>query len=76
LDERIKLYGNSKISELHDICVEFDAQELTPENFQVLVNLSSMLQDSGEVGEMGYDIFKFYIKSLNTYEKDLIFCSK
>ena len=72
LDERVKLYGNSKISELHDICVEFDASKLNNENFQVLVNLSEMLQDSGEIGQMEYDIFKFYISSLKTYEKDLI----
>ena len=74
LDERIKLYGHSKISELHDVCVEFDCQKLTPQNFQVIVNLSQMLQDSGEIGEMEYSIFKFYIKSLKTYEKDLIVC--
>ena len=74
LDERIKLYGNNKISELHDICVEFNAEQLNNENFQVLVNLSKMLQDSGEIGEMEYDIFKFYIKSLETYEKNLVVC--
>ena len=44
------------------------------ENFQVLVNLSEMLQDSGEIGEMEFDIFKFYIKSLETYEKNLVVC--
>ena len=76
LDERIKMYGNADITDYHDIVVEFDAQKLTQENFQTIVNLSKLLQDSGEIGEMEYDIFKFYIKSLNTYEKDLIFCSK
>jgi len=74
LDERVKLYGNNKVSELHDICVEFDCNQLNNQNFQVLVNLSEMLQDSGEVGEMEYGIFKFYIKSLKTYEKNLIVC--
>jgi len=74
LDEKIKLYGHNKISELHDICVEFNAEQLNNENFQVLVNLSKMLQDSGEIGEMEYDIFKFYIKSLETYEKNLVVC--
>jgi len=76
LDERIKMYGNADITGYHDIVVEFDAQKLTQENFQTIVNLSKLLQDSGEIGEMEYDIFKFHIKSLNTYEKDLIFCSK
>ena len=76
IDERVKMYGIADITEYHDVVVEFNAQKLTPENFQILVNLSKLLQDSGEVGEMEYDIFKFYIKSLNTYEKDLIVCSK
>ena len=74
LSERIKMYGTADITDFHDVVVEFDAQKLTQENFQIIVNLSKLLQDSGDVGEMEYDIFKFYIKSLNTYEKDLIFC--
>jgi hypothetical protein len=74
LNERIKLYGHSKISELHDICVEFDCNNLTMHNFQILSNLPKILQDSGEVGEMELEIYKFWIKSLNTYEKELIVC--
>ena len=74
LDEKIKLYGHSKISELHDICVEFDCNDLTMHNFQILTNLPKILRDSGEVGEMELEIFKFWIKSLNTYEKELIVC--
>ena len=74
LDERIKMYGNADITDYHDVVVEFDAKKLTQENFQTIVNMSKLLQDSGEIGEMEYDIFKFYIKSLDNYEKDLIFC--
>nr|BAR35045.1 putative glycosyltransferase [uncultured Mediterranean phage uvMED] len=74
LEERIKLYGKSKISELHDICVEFDCRNLNANNFQVIVNLSEIIKESGEVGIMEHEIFKFYISSLNTYEKDLIIC--
>jgi hypothetical protein len=67
------MYGNSKPADLgHDIVIEFDCQKLTPQNFQIIVNLSEMLKDSGEVGEMKYDVFKFYIKSLKEYQKDLI----
>jgi hypothetical protein len=36
------------------------------------VNLSEILKQSGEVGEMEYDIFKFNITSLKTYERELI----
>ena len=74
LDERVKMYGNSKVSELHDICVEFDCRNLNADNFQVIVNLSEIIKESGEVGIMEHEIFKFYISSLNTYEKDLIIC--
>ncbi len=56
----------------NNVIVEFDCQKLTPDNFQILVNLSEILQQSGEVGEMELEIFKFKIKSLNTYEKGLI----
>ena len=72
LNERIKLYGNSKISELHDVCVEFDCRNLTKENYPVITNLANILRDSGDIGEFELEIFKFYISSLDTYEKDLI----
>tara|TARA_R110002050_G_scaffold1583_10_gene10804 strand:+ start:16797 stop:18011 length:1215 start_codon:yes stop_codon:yes gene_type:complete len=72
LQERIKMYGNDDLTKRHDIIVEFDCNKLTAQNFQIIVNLSEMLQDSAEIGEMEYDIFKFTIKSLKTYEKDLI----
>jgi glycosyltransferase involved in cell wall biosynthesis len=58
----------------NDIVVSFDAQKLTPQNFQVIVNMSELITDSGEVGEMEYDIFKFKINSIKTYEKELIIC--
>ncbi len=69
LSDRIKPYENEKNN---NIIVEFDATRLNAENFQILVNLSEILRDSAEVGEMELDIFKFNIQSLETYEKDLI----
>jgi hypothetical protein len=36
------------------------------------VNLSDILKESGEVGEMELEIFKFYIKSLDSYEQELV----
>ena len=56
----------------NNILVQFDAKYLTPQNFQILVNLSEILKESGEVGEMELEIFKFYIKSLDSYEKELV----
>jgi len=56
----------------NNVIVKFDCSKLTPQNFQILVELSSILKESGEVGEMELEIFKFSIKSLDTYEKELI----
>ena len=56
----------------NNVIVKFDCRLLTPQNFQILVNLSSILKESGEVGEMELEIFKFKIKSLDSYEGELI----
>jgi len=69
-----KRIHSDHIEPKNNVIVKFDCRFLTQQNFQILTNLSELLQDSGEIGEMEYDIFKFYIKSLDTYEKDLIFC--
>tara|TARA_Y100000996_G_scaffold100924_1_gene73073 strand:- start:1719 stop:2936 length:1218 start_codon:yes stop_codon:yes gene_type:complete len=67
-----KKIHSDHIEPTNDVVVKFDCNKLTPQNFQILVNLSDILKESGEVGEMGLEIFKFQIKSLDTYEKDLI----
>ena len=69
LSDRIKPYDNEKNN---NIIVEFDAKMLNASNFQVIVNLSEMFNDSAEIGDMEYDIYNFYINSLETYESDLI----
>ena len=63
--------GNKNVLD-NCVTISFDATRLNSENFQILVNLSDILTDSGETGEMELDIFKFHIKSLETYEKELI----
>ena len=72
LDERTWMYGNSKITDKDAVVVEFDCNKLNADNFQILVNLSEILQESGELGVMELEIFKFHINSLETYEKELI----
>ena len=67
-----KKIHSQHIEPKNDVVVEFDCRQLNSNNFQVIVNLSEMLEDSGSIGEMEYEIFKFNIKSLETYEKDLI----
>ena len=68
---------SKKLHSLHtepdnDVVIRFDASKLNQSNFQILVNLSEILQQSGEVGEMELEIFEFYINKLDTYEKELI----
>ena len=69
LKDRIKPYDNEKNNE---ILVSFDCKKLTADSFQVIINLSDILRDSGDLGHMEYDIFTFHIEALNRYEKDLI----
>ena len=70
LSDKIKHTYHNKPD--NDIVVEFDAKQLNSDNFQIIVNMSDILKDSGDIGDMEYDIFKFNINSLETYEKDLI----
>ena len=71
LKDRIKHFQNrNKLN--NDIIIEFDCKKLNANNFQVIVDLSQMLEDSAMIGEMEYDIYNFKIKSLETYEKELI----
>ena len=74
-DSLLKLNSRLKSSyewKNHNILVEFDAQKLNANNFQHLVNLSEIISNSGEIGKLELEIFKFNVKRLHTYEKDLI----
>ena len=63
-------YGNLK----NDVMVHIDCSKLNNQNFQIITQISEILQDSGEVGEFDLDIFNIKVNSLQTYEKDLIVC--
>jgi hypothetical protein len=67
-----KKIHSQHIEPKNNVIVEFDCNFLTSQNFQILVNLSDILKESGEVGEMKLEIFKFNIKSLDSYERELI----
>ncbi len=62
----------------NDIIVEFDAAQLTNENFQYLTQLPEILSTDKwlDVGEFELDIFKIIINKIKTYEEDLIVCQK
>lgn len=56
----------------NDIIVYFDAQKLNETRVGFLQRLSEIIEASGDIGNMGYDIFELNIKSLSTYEDTLI----
>ena len=60
----------------NDIFVRFDLHHLTQDRFNFLIQLPKIIQDSGEVGSMEYDIFDIEINNLNTYEKELVQCGR
>ena len=72
LQDRIKnIYENKT----NDILIEFDGRYINNERFNFITSqLSDILTDSAEIGEMEFDIFKFKINSLKTYQKNLIVC--
>jgi len=67
---------NFDVKKMNDIIVEFNASQLTRENFQFITQIPEIIQDSGEIGAMEYDIFKITINKIKTYEKELIICKK
>ena len=70
LSDKIKHYPKNKPD--NNIVIEFDALKLNANNFQNVVKLSEILSNSGEIGKLELEIFKFNVKSLQSYEKDLI----
>lgn len=64
----------SKLNSMNDsdITIEFDATKLNNQNIQFIFQLPLIIQMSGEIGKMEYDIFKVEIKSMKEYQNDLI----
>jgi hypothetical protein len=62
---------NDPIGE-NDIVIEFDANKLTQQNFHLLMQMPSIIKDSGEVGEFEIDIFRIVINHLEEYQNNLI----
>ena len=71
--EKVKSYDYQKNN---NILIEMDGQTLVQKDFQVIQQLSEILDDSGEVGEFELGNLKIKIINLQTYEKELIICKK
>ena len=59
-----------------DIVVEINGALFNQQDFNYIMQLSEIIQDSGEVGTFDLGNLKITINSLNTHEKDLIICHK
>ena len=70
LKQRLKLFKHTYPN--NDIIVEFDGSKLDQEHFNILMQLSEIIADSGEIGKFELGIFKIDVRSLTTYEHDLI----
>ena len=69
LTKKLKRYEDQK---LNDVIIEFDATKISSDSFEFFNMIQLMLEDSGQVGTLEYDIFKLSINKLNTYSKQLI----
>ena len=68
IQNRVKSITDEKTN---NILIEFDARKFTQEHTNFINELMFIIQDSGEIGQFEYDIFKFTIKSLESYEQKL-----
>jgi len=69
LNKKLKRYDEPKNN---DVVVTFDGNKITNQSFEFFNILQQMLEDSGQPGELEYDIFKLKIKILNDHSKCLI----
>ena len=72
LNKRVFSLTNNTPEWENDIVIEFDATKLTQQNFQLLMQMPGIIQDSGEVGEFEIDIFRVIISHIEEYQNNLI----
>jgi len=72
LSKRVFIESNNDPIGENDIVIEFDANQLTQQNFQLLQQLPSIIKESGEVGKFELDIFTIEINHLEEYTNNLI----
>jgi hypothetical protein len=58
----------------NDVVVTIDGRKFTNDDFYIIQELSSIIQQTNDTGEFGISNLNINIKSLATYENDLITC--
>jgi glycosyltransferase involved in cell wall biosynthesis len=72
LTKRVFVESNNDPIGENDIVIEFDATQLTNENFNFLSQLPEIIKESGEIGKFELDIFTIEINHLEEHTKNLI----
>lgn len=72
LSKRVFIESNNDPIGENDIVIEFDANQLTQQNFHLLMQMPNIIKESGEVGKFELDIFTIEIISLIEYQQELI----
>jgi hypothetical protein len=72
LAKRVLCIGHNDPIGENDIVIEFDATQLTQQNFHLLTQIPNIVKDSGGVGEFEIDIFRIVISHLEEYQNNLI----
>jgi glycosyltransferase involved in cell wall biosynthesis len=72
LNKRVFSLTNNNPEWENDIVIEFDANQLNQQNFQLLQQFPNIIKESGEIGTFELDIFKIAISHLEEYQNNLI----
>ena len=72
LNKRVFSITNNTPEWENDIVIEFDANQLNQQSFQLLTQMPGVIKESGEIGEFELDIFKITISHLEEYQDNLI----
>ena len=69
LKKKLKSYDEPK---MNDVVVSFDANKINNKSFEFFNMLQLMLEDSGQIGNLEYDIFKLQINRLVDHKQSLV----
>jgi glycosyltransferase involved in cell wall biosynthesis len=72
LSKRVFIKSNNDPIGENDIIIEFDANKLTQQNFHLLMQMPSIIQESGEIGKFELDIFTIEVNHMEEYTNNLI----
>jgi len=74
LTKRVFCIGYNDPEGENDIVVNIDKKTFTQQDFQLIQNLSAIIQDSGEPGSFRLNNLEITIVTKQSYEQDLIVC--